>query len=119
MGRKPRRRMVHWVTFGFNDGSVIACAPERKLSSKRIKEERIYVCPDGVQREYMHKPNELCTWSLEQRIRSCDILSNRLNTRRAIRELVLPEIAALADTLQRIEKRLDAIERYIGDGEAS
>jgi tetrahydromethanopterin S-methyltransferase subunit G len=38
---------------------------------------------------------------------------------RALRELVLPEIAALDDTLQRIEKRLDAIERSLADRESS
>ncbi len=114
--RKPRRRMVHWVTSGFNDGSVTGCHSELKVSEKRAKEEGIYICPDGVQREYTYKPSEFRGWKVEQRVRVSDILSNRLNTRRAIRELILPELVAIAETLQRIEDRLDRIECSHADG---
>ncbi|QDV55474.1 hypothetical protein [Rosistilla oblonga] len=117
--RKPRRRMVYSTTAGFYDGSVIACGPERKPSAKRMKEDGIFIDDDGVFKESHYSASYWKTWDVEQRVKAVTILANRLNTRRAIRELVLPEIAAIAATLDRIERRLDAIERSVDGGKSS
>ncbi|MDB4664399.1 hypothetical protein OAE63_00190 [bacterium] len=75
--------------------------------------------PDHVANEIETSLDEYEAYPMDTKQRAFPVLATRINTRRAIRELILPEIAALADTLQRIEKRLDAIERLVGDGEAS
>ena len=109
--RKPRRRMVHSVTFGFHDGAVIACGPSTKPSNRRIKEEGIYVCPDGVFSEHYYSPTYWHTFKLEERREITATLANRLNTRRAIRELVMPQLEAIQQALDSISKRLEQIER--------
>ncbi len=119
MGRRARRRKIHYTTSGFGDGSVISAGPQRKPSAKKIKERGYHIDEDGVFNESFYSPSEWVSWELHQRVKAVTVLANRINTRRALRELVLPEIAALASTLERIEKRLDAIERSVGNGEAS
>lgn len=108
--RKTRRRIVHSTTFGFRDGSVVACGPEPKPSAKRIKEEGTYIDDDGVFRESYYGPNYWKTWDLKQREKAVTVLANRLNTRRAIRELVLPELASIQATLTDIQVRLNQLE---------
>ena len=49
--------MVYFCTFGFQDGSVIACGPERKPFARRIKEEGIHIDEDGVFREALYSPS--------------------------------------------------------------
>ncbi|MCU0980787.1 MAG: hypothetical protein MUF25_16680 [Pirellulaceae bacterium] len=111
--RKPRRRMVYSYTFGFQDGSVIACGPERKPFERRIKEEGIHIDEDGVFREALYSPTSWHSWNDEQRREAVTILANRLNMRRAIRDLVLPELKELKTVLLDIEKRLRQIEQAI------
>jgi hypothetical protein len=86
--KKSRRRMVHAVTFGFNDGSVISCGPDRKPSNKRIKKKGISICPDGVFRGYYYSPTYWHSFDADARHEIAVTLANRLNTRRAMRELV-------------------------------
>ncbi|MEL7499016.1 MAG: hypothetical protein AAFN77_15520 [Planctomycetota bacterium] len=108
--KKPRRRKVYSIAHGFHDGAVFACGPERKPSEKRIKEEGIYVCPDGVFKEDLRSPTEWQSWDVEQRVKTVTILANRLNTRRAIRELVLPELEEIQNSLVEINERLKRLE---------
>lgn len=109
--KKSHRRKVYSVTFGFSDGAVTACAPERKPSPKRMKEDGIHICPDGVFREYKYSPTDWHSWEDEQRVRAVMVLANRLNTRRAIRELVLPELTAIQTAIADVRERLERIER--------
>lgn len=108
--RRPRRRKGYAITFGFTDGSVVACGPERKPSKKRIAQDGIHICPDGVFREYHYSPTYWHTFKDEERHEICVTLANRLNTRRAIRELVLPELNAIRLSLDAMLKRIDKLE---------
>ncbi|GAA4455306.1 hypothetical protein GCM10023156_29090 [Novipirellula rosea] len=75
--------------------------------------------PDHVASEIETSLDEYEAYPTDTKERAFPVLANRIATRRAIRELVLSEIAALATTLQRIDKRLDAIERLVDDRETS
>ncbi|TWT84751.1 hypothetical protein CA13_62310 [Planctomycetes bacterium CA13] len=119
MAKKPRRRRIYYSAFTYSDGAAVSCVPWPQPTAKQIKDRDMYVDEDFLCREHRYKASDFVSLEPELAPRYSDILTNRLNTRRAIRELVLPEIAALAATLQRIEKRLEAIERSVGDGEAS
>jgi hypothetical protein len=72
--------------------------------------------PDLVAAELETSLDDYEAYPTETKQRAFPVLASRINTRRAIRELVLPEITAIAATLERIEERLDAIEGSIGDG---
>ena len=108
--KKTRRRMVYSNAFCMHDGSVFACGPERKPTANRIKQEGIFIDDDGVFKEALYDPTSWKSWSDDQREKLVTILANRLNTRRAIRELILPELAAIQATLADIQKRLDRTE---------
>jgi len=43
------------------------------------------------------------------RFRFFDIMANRLNMRRAVREIVLPEIKALRDEIQELRQEIRAL----------
>ena len=111
--RKPRRRTVYSWTFGFPDGAVIGVAPERKPTDKRIKEEGWSIDDDGVYRETLYDSDYWKTWEPEKRYKAVELLANRLNTRRAIRELILPELKSLHESIDSLRKQLDRIEDAI------
>lgn len=110
MPRKPQRRRMHYSTSGYGDGAVTTCIPIRKPLPKRIKEDCIYIDADFVCREIRHSPHQFPRWELEQRIRFSDILANRLNTRRAIREIAMPVLTEIQASLRELNERLKRIE---------
>ncbi len=114
MRRKPRRRPVHYAALAYRDGAVFACYPTRKPSERRLKEDGKTVDVDLVCSETQYGCNEFGGWELEQRVRTSDLLTNRMNMRRTVRDLVLPKLADLKATLTDITKRLDRIERALG-----
>jgi hypothetical protein len=111
--------MVYSYTFGFQDGSVIACGPERKPIARRIKEEGIHIDEDGVFREAHYSPTSWHAWKDEQRHEAVTILANRLNMRRAIRELVLTELKELKAVLLDVQKRLGHLEQAVYKDEST
>lgn len=116
MKRKPRRRPVHYFAYAMRDGAATACFPTRKPSVKKIKEEGIRIDPDLVCQEFLYGASSPETWEPEQRIRTADLLANRLNMRRTVRELVLPELAEMGKALQAIQGRLERIEQMLEGG---
>lgn len=69
VGRKksPRRRDVYCNAFVFPDGSAFSCGPQRKPSSKRIKEDGLFVDRDFVFQEYRYGPTDWHSWPEQQR----------------------------------------------------
>jgi len=115
-----KRRPFHFTSFSLPGGVSYAASPIRKPYTRKGKKALFTQDdPDLVSQEFESSLDEYEAYPAEAKQRFLPVLANRINTRRALRELVLPEIAALADTLQRIERRLDAIERSVGNGEAS
>ena len=108
--KKPRRRDVYSIAFVLPDGSAFACGPQRKPSDKRIKEDGAHVDDDFVFREYKYGPNDWHSWPENKRRELTQIMAIRLNTRRAIRELVLPKLEAIQASLADIQSRLGRLE---------
>lgn len=113
MARKPRHRPVHYTTFAFPDGAVTSCTPGRKPLPKRIKQDGLHIDADFVCKEYLSVPGEFCGWSDEQRVRFSDLMANRMNTRRAIRDIVMPVLADIQLSLEKLNNRLNDIERSL------
>ncbi len=70
-----------------------------------------HVDADFVYREYHHGHNDIYEWSEDQRARASSLLADRLNTRRAIRELVLPELEAIKEFLDSLHQRISRVEK--------
>lgn len=113
MARKPRHRPVHYTTFAFLDGAVTSCTPGRKPLPKRIKEDGLHIDADFVCMEYQSAPGEFGRWPDEQRVRFSDLLANRMNMRRAIRDIVMPVLADIQSSIEKLNKRLSEIERTL------
>ena len=110
MRRKPRRRPVHYVTTNYRDGAVVACHPDRKPSDRKLKEDGLRVDADKVFREFTYGSGEFAQWEIDFRVRVSDLLANRMNMRRTVRELVLPELVSIQAALSDLGNRLSRIE---------
>ncbi|RIK76946.1 MAG: hypothetical protein DCC67_13270 [Planctomycetota bacterium] len=110
MRRKVRRRPVHYVTTNYHDGAVVACHPDRKPSDRKLKEDGLRIDDDLVFREFTYGSGEFAQWEVDFRIRVSDLLANRMNMRRTVRELVLPELANIQAALADLGDRLARIE---------
>ena len=91
---RPRQRKIHYIAAALHDGAIFATYPERKPSPKSIRQRGYRIDDDGVLNQKSRGGQEL-KYGDERRFRGQDILANRLNTRRAIRELVLPVLEDL------------------------
>ncbi len=80
-----------------------------------LKEDGRSVDDDFVCFEIQYGCGEFGAWDIEHRVRTADLLANRMNMRRTVRELVLPVLADLKTTLAGITQRLDRMERALGE----
>jgi hypothetical protein len=117
--RKKAHRPVHYVTTSYRDGAVVACFPDRRPSKRKLKQDGLRIDDDLVFRERTYGSAEFARWDVEFRVRVSDLLANRMNMRRTVRELVLPRLVALQTTLGDLAKRLECIEVALGEGHAS
>jgi hypothetical protein len=108
--RRQKRRPIHYTTRSLHDGTVLAAYPVRKPPPRTIKRDKIRIDEDGVCREYAGAGKELCDVYNESRMRFQDIIATRLNTRRAIREMVLPSLVKLRCDVNEIRGQLDHIQ---------
>lgn len=115
MPRKKRRRPVHYEVFSLHDGAVTSCFPKRKPSTKKIKQDGIHIDADFVCTEYYYGPTDPRGWDLDQRVRIANLLANRMNMRRTVRDLVLPELAALSQRVESLQQQLTRIENTLSD----
>lgn len=114
--RRQRRRPIHYNAISLFDGTVLAAYPVRKPAPKVLKRDNIKIDDEGVCQELMEAGRELIRSPEEARYRFMDILANKLNTRRALREIVLPELASLRQEVAAMRSQLDRIERLVADG---
>lgn len=111
--RSQCRRPVHYTAICLHDGTVLAAFPVRKPTPHVIKRDRLRIDPDHVCREYFTGGREISDVNNETRMRSQDIISNALNARRAVRELVLPRLDALESEFTALRAQLDRIEQSL------
>jgi hypothetical protein len=104
---KKRRKPTYYEAFSLADGTILLACPVRKPSRRVLKDYRVEIDTDGVGFETLK--NDWHTFrepDCEERRRRHDLIANRLNVRRAIRDLVLPELTALAERLSRLEQQI-------------
>lgn len=113
MPRKPRRRPVHYTTITFPIGAVMTCTPRSKPLPKQIKEERLQIDADYVCEELQFSPEEFDRLPDTARAKFSDLMANRINMRRAIREIVMPVLAEVQSSLEQLNQRLSQMERLL------
>jgi hypothetical protein len=106
---------MHYYASSLRDGTVMAAFPIRKPSRKVMKRDHLRVDAEGICDESLRSGQELRNANYEDRFRFQDILSISLNTRRAVREIALPELATLQQEVATIRLQLDRIEQLLGE----
>lgn len=112
MGRQ-RRRPIYFTIERLHDGTVLWAFPIRKPSKQELKRERVRIDPDGVAREWASNGSNLSDVENESRTRFQDIIATSLNTRRAIRDLVLPRLDEVSQEVAKLREQLDRIEALL------
>lgn len=112
MGNR-RRRQVYFTATALHDGTVLSGRPVRKPSQESLRLLRSYIDADGVGVEFPGAGHELSDTDNDTRTRFQDIIAVNLNTRRAIRALVLPQVAEVMESLQELSARLERIESML------
>jgi hypothetical protein len=107
--RRQRRRPLHYSAISLFDGTVLAAYPVRKPAPKVIKRDNLKIDQEGVCREFMQGGQEIIRSPEEARFRFMDVMANRLNMRRAVRELVQPELVAIREELATVRSLLERI----------
>lgn len=110
---RQRRRPMYFSAHRLHDGTVLWAFPIRKPSKQELKRDHVRIDPDGVAREFADGGRNLSDVHNETRTRFQDIIATRLNTRRAIRELVLPCLAETLEEVRNLHSRLDRIEALL------
>ena len=80
---------------------------------KTIKQDKLRIDEDGVSKEWLMSTKEFSDFDQSVRMRFQAVISNRLNTRRAIREMVLPELAELRKEIQTLRGQVQRIEQLL------
>ena len=106
---------MHYTALGLHDGTILVAYPVRKPHPKTIKNDKIRIDEDGVCHEYPSAGGHLSDVHNETRMRLQNIVATRLNTRRAIREMVLPCLIKLQSDINEIRDQLDQIQRLLSD----
>jgi hypothetical protein len=113
--RRQRRRLMHYTGSTLHDGTVLAMYPIRKPTPHIIKRDNLSIDDDGVCREFAGAGRQLSDVHNETRMRFQDIIATRLNTRRAIRELVLPALLKLQTDMDEVRNQLADIQRLLAN----
>lgn len=113
MRRQRRRPMYYTAGRSLHDGTILAAYPVRKPLPKTIKREKIRSDEDGVCKEFAGAGKELSDVHNETRMRFQNIIATRLNTRRAIREMVLPCLIKLQSDVNEIRNQLDQLQNLL------
>jgi len=111
--RRQRRRAMHYYARSLNDGTILASFPIRKPGPKIIKRDNLRIDEDGVCKELMDAGKALSDSNNETRFRFQNIVSTSLNTRRALREIVLPRLAVLQQEMGSLRAQMGRIEQLL------
>ena len=108
-----RRRQVYFLAHTLHDGTVLASYPIRRPSKQELRREHVRIDPDGVARGFAVSGKNLSDVENESRYRFQDIIATNLNTRRSLRQLVLPLLAETLEEVGKLHARLDRIEALL------
>jgi hypothetical protein len=104
---------MHFYVLSLHDSTVLAAWPIRKPARTILRQEHIRIDPDGVTIEHSDAGREISDMSNDTRYRSQRVIAINLNTRRAIRQLLLPQLSKALTDLDSLRAQLDRIEAMV------
>lgn len=107
---RRKRKPIHYFVSCLHDGTVLAAFPVRKPTPHVLKRDRDFIDSDGVCRESPTAGANLRDARNETRTRFQDIIATSLNSRRVLRELILPVLGAMRAEMSEIRKAIGRIE---------
>lgn len=111
--RRPRRRPIYYAAVTLRDGTVLSAYPERKPAERIMKRERIRIDADNVFRETDVSGDFMSDANNQGRTRFQDIVANRINLQRTLRDLVVPRFETLELQIAEIKAQLDRLEGLV------
>ena len=88
---------------------MTSALPMRKPAKRIMKHDHMKLDADNVCKEHVSSGKELLMLPVEKRVRFLDIIATSLNTRRALRQIVLPRLAAIEGQLASIHAAITAM----------
>jgi len=116
--RRTRRRALHYSAHTLYDETVLAAYPVRKPSPQRIKRDHLRIDADGVAIDFSGAGRELSDVHNDTRMRFQNIIATNLNTRRALRALVLPPLQELQAEVAALRAEVAALRQEAARGGA-
>ena len=114
--RRQKRRLVYYRELSLYDGTILAVWPSRKPLPKTMKFENIKIDEDGVCDKGRYDAGKDISDSYNKnRFRFMDILANRLNTRRAMREIIIPHLSKLENEVESLHQKLDQMQQLLAN----
>src|ERR1043166_9570036 len=107
--RRTQGRNTYYTAFCLKDGTVTSALPKRRPSKRIMKRDHLGLDADNVCKEYVSSGRQLLTIPLEERRRFIDIFAISLNSRRALRQIVLPRLAAIEAQLGAVSDQLASL----------
>ena len=118
--RRKKRRPMHYYSNCLYDGTIVATFPIRKPTPKKIRQDNLRIDEDGVcDRGWYSAGKIFSDVTMDNRFRFQDIMANCLNTRRAMREILIPRLQKLERDADAIHNKLDQIHQMLTDYAAS
>jgi len=102
---------MHYLASTLHDGTVLAAYPVRKPTPHVIKRDHLKIDEDGVAFVYSGAGRELSDVENQTRMRFQNIIATNLNTRRALRELVLPPFEEMRCEIATLRAELEDVKR--------
>jgi hypothetical protein len=106
-----KRTPVHYVSLSFHGGASYSATPDRKPNKRDCLAQDD---ADSVNLEYFSGKEQYEKFLDDTRRHVSGILATRINTRRAIRDLVLPELEAIKNSLAELHAKLDRLQSSQG-----
>ena len=112
--RRQKQRQIHYSAIALFDGTVLAAHPIRKPTPKSIKQDKIKIDEDGVcDKGWYDDGKQFSDTTFDNRFRFLDLMANRINMRRTIREMVFPHLTKLQNDIDEIHSKLDQIQQML------
>lgn len=108
---KPVKRPTYYTAICLRDGTILCALPTRKPIRRILKRDKQSIDVDNIIESWRTSGGEYRTIDMPRRERFMGIMTNSLNTRRNLRDLVLPTLDAIETRLSRIEAMLERVSR--------
>ena len=107
-----RFRQAFYVAFGMKDGTILSALQTRRPTKKQLR-PRERIDDDGIYRWHTMKVDKFVDMEARHEIVWMLAITSRLNTRRAIRELVSQRLGAIEAQVACLSQQLDRLSELV------